>query len=996
MDTDFGARWRAAIPRVVLGVLAGLAGFAWLASDQLNQGTELRFAFTMSSTTSGVVQLFFDKGAGFSEADSVTAPVAISPGPLPYALPLSVGRYRGLRLDPNNGPGEFRLSDIRIEDQLGRIVTAFRADGLTPMQHLTVVAKSADAVTLRTGPDQGDPQLLGMFVEGLDLTPRFQHPLWLAAMLIGCVAAGLLVMSGLDAALRRRRPAPARRAGWAASPARVVTLAALAATLAATYPLFLGRSLVSPANGAVVMLYDRAPFTPGARDFVIEDHRGTDTGAMMWGIMPYSRVQREALAAGEWPLWDRYNNRPLWGQGLSFFLDPMHLASLAIPDPALAWDLRFVAGRALFAAGLGLAALAITGSTAAAALVAIAAPFFGIFTFRLNHPAAFAVAYVPWLIGALVMLARQRERRGLAAWAAAAAAATALHLVASTPKEGAIAVLAAYGVGALTAILAPGLLRERGSRLLGVAAAGVVGLLIAAPHWLVFLDTLSRSWTFYDVTYSRFGSWPNISALVLGAAVPTTIAPGLCTLMAAGVLLALLVPRAWTAPVQAAAIVSAACLAIALGAVPASWLERIPLVANLNSVDYIFTAAALVPLALVGAVGLARLDQRLSTPGGAVLVAVVLGGLAAALFFYIGGAEALGRLQVYPALLATGAAAALPWVAWSLVRPSATRLGLPATALLIAVILLPGGLHLDSGVPVIDRVLMQPRHRADVQAISPAVAVARGLGSEPFRALGVNMVLFPGTQALYGLEGLIGADALELPYLRELGESMGMFDHPWGWLTLVGPQDLERLAGLLDMLGVRVLLTAPEGTAHGRPAGPGRVSRSAQRGGAPGRVAAGVLRGRRRDLRDGRDARGAVVFAARAVRGGPGRRHRQRRAGGAVRAPGDGGAGRPAVRPHAQYHHLHRDRAVGRHRRPGRGLRGPRPARDAQRRAGGVPSREPPLSGCRHPVGGRLGGADRISAGAVERVVDPCRLRHPAGAGRRGSRHGPAGGCQGR
>src|SRR5438094_10585776 len=87
-----------------------------------------------------------------------------------------------------------------------------------------------------------------------------------------------------------------------------VAAAAIVGTVIAMYPvIFLGKSLVSPNNGAAVLLYNHAPFTPGEHDLRIENIRGTDNGAAMWAFLPYSQVQRVALSHGEVPFWNRYN-----------------------------------------------------------------------------------------------------------------------------------------------------------------------------------------------------------------------------------------------------------------------------------------------------------------------------------------------------------------------------------------------------------------------------------------------------------------------------------------------------------------------------------------------------------------------------------------------------------------------------------------------------------------------------------------------------------------
>ncbi len=58
---------------------------------------------------------------------------------------------------------------------------------------------------------------------------------------------------------------------------------------------------------------------------------------MMWQDVPHSVVERRAIADREMPLWNRYNaaGRPLWGQGLSYMLDPLQWLTVVTPDPAL-------------------------------------------------------------------------------------------------------------------------------------------------------------------------------------------------------------------------------------------------------------------------------------------------------------------------------------------------------------------------------------------------------------------------------------------------------------------------------------------------------------------------------------------------------------------------------------------------------------------------------------------------------------------------------------
>ena len=246
-------------------------------------------------------------------------------------------------------------------------------------------------------------------------------------------------------------------------------MSALAGVLSA-YPLLMGRSLVAPATGGSVMMYDRPPYVYGSDDVTIEEVRGSDTGSMMWGIMPYSQVQREAIKAGEWPLWQRYSGlgRPLWGQGQSMFLDPIHLLSLLDrgpvdglgPEVLLRADLLRGRRRPRRARRHRLGVRGV--------MVGVAAPFVGAFMFRLNHPATFSLVYTPWLLWAFVIAQPAASWKDLAPWVVVTAAATALQLVAGAPKEGVVALLACQLTGGLAVLLATGTGAERARRAAGV------------------------------------------------------------------------------------------------------------------------------------------------------------------------------------------------------------------------------------------------------------------------------------------------------------------------------------------------------------------------------------------------------------------------------------------------------------------------------------------------------------------------------------------------
>ena len=438
-------------------------------------------------------------------------------------------------------------------------------------------------------------------------------------------------------------------------------------------------------------------------------------------------------------------------------------------------DLRFVAARAIFALGSGAAVLLVTGNLAAAALLAFSAPFVGHFTARLNHPAYFAVTYVPWVLAALALGLRAATPRAKARATVLLACATWLQLVASTPKEGLIVLAAAYLAG-LVAALRPSL---RWSGVLGrldvLFGAGLLALLLGAPHWLVFLDTLSRSWTAYDAPEVQLASWPQAVAFVLGAVAPGQPFTGGHPLLIVAAACACARPRALldSGLGLGALVALLAGIAVAFGAVPPALIASTPLLRNIHHVWDAFLAATIPLLLLVAGIGLAAvLDERHHHGGWRTTATTILS--AAACAWVVPGV--VPQAFTVAGLLAVGGAAivvlALRWAG-----PGRSLLvGLGAAAALAA-----GGLHLDTGVKSLDDVLTQPRHRADLLAPSPAIrALKAAAGSEPFRVMPIEAVLVPGTQGQpWTLEGTGGPDALRLPEMDSLGEAGGLERTHW-------------------------------------------------------------------------------------------------------------------------------------------------------------------------------------------------------------------------
>ncbi len=509
------------------------------------------------------------------------------------------------------------------------------------------------------------------------------------------------------------------------------------------------------------------------------------------------------------PLWNRYNllGNPLWGQAQHFFLDPLHFAALAFDDPSYYADAAFVAARIVFATGIGLATRAATGSTLAGAFAATAAPFIGYFAFRFNHPAYFSIVYAPWILWAYFALAVRDSMKALVVGAVALSVASLLQLFGSTPKEGAVAFAVAHATGMTALLLAGGSARQRARRLAAAVAALSLAVLIATPHWLIFLDTLSALYTAYGQPTVVYAGWHEIAAIALGTWLPGMPYPslnGLVAIFAAATCCALATIRD-RGPVLACAIGGGATLALACGIVPASVMLEVPLLANIHHTWNAFITAALTPLLVLSGAALVVL-QRSPTAG---LVGAVVG---TAIFVV---AIVLGMQPERPLPTSFAAASLLPGVSLAILvvmarTKTATAIA-PAALIVLACGLLPCGLQLETGVPSLDSVLFQPRLRADLDEPPPSVAAVRArAGSDPFRVAGLDEVLFQGVQGLYRLEGLGGPDALELIEPRELSDAAGVHRTEWDWLTLLRKPDLEHARGLLDMLGVRFVFAHAE------------------------------------------------------------------------------------------------------------------------------------------------------------------------------------------
>jgi hypothetical protein len=743
-----------------------------------------------------------------------------------YRLRLPAGEYRRFRIDPGTLAGRYTIDRIAILSRDGSLHAAIPLTALVPAHQVTIVEASEARLVAEAPAGQHDPQFLyspprPIVVPGALLSLR---TLGTAFFLTLAWLAGIGLVWIVEQIVRRFRgtlEATFRRRLGGGGPDRTLTVVAMAVTLLATYPVaFLGRSLVAPTNGYLRLLYDGPPFSPGAEDTFIEDTRGSDTAATVYAFVPYSLMQRDALSNGELPLWNRYNGtgRPLWGQGQTFLFDPLHWLTLVVPDVTLGWDLKLIAHRFVFALGIGIAAFLVTGEVVSAAIVATASAFVSVYLYRLNHPAAFALTYAPWALAGWFHLARASHRVEVGRAVVWIAVATSLLLVSSPPKEGTITLLGLIGAGAAVVLLACPTWRLRVARLLAAGVAGVVFLLLTAPHWLLFLDTLKLSMTSYDNPYAIIAGRPHALGLFLTPFTPGVTRTGVNALVLVLLIAATTAPLRLlrSPPIVACAIAAGALLAVAFGAVPNAWLFRIPLVGNIGHIDDVFITAAVPPLLIAAAGGASVLLT--ASRARAVLVSLLTAIVSALLLILVAKLTLPGGFEPFAAALVLLSAVILPLCLAGLASTGEWLPKAAGIAVVIAVVL-PVGVHLPTGIALLDPLLLQPRPRTPLDATSPALDAVRAASSEPSRILGLDWWLFSGSQALYRLEGIGGPDALETPAYEQLVDAAGI-TRRWLWLTTLPANDLAKLSPLLDLLNVRFLVSgrdeAPPGFADMR------------------------------------------------------------------------------------------------------------------------------------------------------------------------------------
>ncbi len=709
------------------------------------------FDVTLTSTSVGSTQFFWDFGKGFTEYDSSRQPIRLEPKPVVYRFMMPMGRFKALRFDPIDGAGVFTFSHAQVVDLKGHVMKRFAPGDLVLESGIVRATVRGDAVEVVTDSASNDPILSLRLDQPLVLEPGPRiwfaqgWPTFLGVFLLGCllglppVAARLSRLAAGIATAAQRRPARA-----------IMAAAAVAVAIQCHPVLFQGRSFVSPNNGGH-MLYDDLPTLPGDTDPSSTNTGSSDTGAMLFQHLYFPMVQHDALARGQLPLWNRYSlgGEPLLGQGQSMFGDPFNFLTIAADGAAWAWDIRFVLAHWILAAALGGIVWRLTRHLGAAALTAASAAFLGFFTF--------------------VSPIRRFQRVLFAADPARVVRAAHCHHAAATRKLAGCAGRRQldghderHGEGSLHAD-GRSQLRRRAS---SVAAArdhwpplARVGSGHPGGWWLhpafgpglgfvsqclaPFDDRLRHPAgqhaavvafhrIFDDIFYRQTSKDENV------------VAPALNFLFLAGVLWWVVQPRAWRTPRLGVALLLAAFgpFVLAFGLVPNAVILKIPFIANIVHVGNTFSCVLMILFAVLAGLGFRDAWKRLREPDApGVIVRLWVAGLALALLFF------LTTRQFPKSPFFTGYASALAiaiialplGVHWGLRKPTA-----PGALWVVLFLGLPllGWRHMQFRETKFEQYAFVPGPRSDFHARSPAIETVDAHKPAAGRVVGWNSALY--------------------------------------------------------------------------------------------------------------------------------------------------------------------------------------------------------------------------------------------------------------
>lgn len=831
---DSGRRHRLHLAR------ASIAALIITLTASIFDAPEVSYAFetTLETSVNAQTKVYLDRGANFSEVDSVAD--TIKPGINQVSLPLPPGEFRSLRFDPIDREGQVGFSEIRIIGPGGKLIRRIKTGVFIPNNQFEPPVANGGALQLRTKPGVNDPYLTAYFSPSLQLPAeplsRYVTPRW---SMIGWFAGSLtcLLIAAFVWQQRSRWGTPIIRFAHR-RPRLAMALCAITVAITSSYPVvFFGKSFLSAGTG-ILLLYEQRPTVPGYTDTRLDDARGADVGALHWAHMPYTVLLGRAIwEEAAIPLWNRYNSAgvTLLGQGQSMIGDPLNFLVAIVGGNAWAFDVKFVLCKALFAFGLGWCVWLITRDLAASLIVIAAGAFVAFFNYRVNHPAIFSVSYSPWILAGWLQAIRATDNRSLVGAIVLWFIAGWMLLSSGTVKEAYLLFAALNLTGAIVFLLQPVPIRHKFRRAIPLALAGVAFVFATAPMWWTFLDALKSARTNYDtpLVFQIPRAWliGFFEDLFYLESIPgrSVYNPSANFLILLGCLCAIAQPRRLFASHFAPALLLGllAALAVAFSWIPQGWILGIPFLRNVHQVSIHFSCIAIIHAAVLAGWGFSNARGPLTAGRPWRFITVFCGFLVPALYAYFtsdplrwtGGRGVEGWMELIPQhgfFYANLALLLLALISLAFIASRRLR-GRPLNGIwllgalfALTVILGRHGLHLPLETPT--RFIRSPGLRPDLLAPSPATEfLGRAVAAEPGRIIGTGNTLMTGFTAIYGFEGINGPDAIFNPHYREILDA-AQWIAPRDWRFALQPPALPSWRPLLDFFNVRYIGT-PVGTA---------------------------------------------------------------------------------------------------------------------------------------------------------------------------------------
>ena len=594
----------------------------------------------------------------------------------------------------------------------------------------------------------------------------------------------------------------------------MITLAALISVSLSCYPIiFCGKSFVSPASVSA-LVYSWWPPMPGMANEKQFNQHGSDTGATMWAMAPWTKAQSASiLEHGELPLWNRYSHagETLIGQGISQLGDPLHWIVILARGEAFAWDLKYILAKFLFCLGFGLLVNRLIASRGLAILYSVLAAWSGAFFYTFSHPSFFVFSYTPWiLLSAINMLLSPPKKAALwgCLWLLANVACFNAGMLSV-----AVILIGALNLSALAYAFAYS--KNRKESLLRMTAGTVLFLGWTAPFWMSFIGTEKDAFSLHTEVKvdqlplrSAAGAFDDIFYRIASDGNGISPAPGASMLVFVGFLLALIncknLRNDFFYWVNTAAIVLWG--GFVFGWVPASIVELIPFLNRVGHIATDFSYLLVFHLTVHSAYGFYALTKNTTAKWNMIQFSVTILVLLAGMFFIVREQSVTHAPWAYLCTAASCAVAApLVFVALKSLGREKSRAGWIAIILLGFVPNLRHGLYTFGD----ETLLMKPGKRHSLDFPSESIFRIKQSEHEPFRVAGLQSSLIGNYSAMYQLEDIRTCSPLINKPLVDLVRGFPGIDIvAWGWV--VGFTNPVLAKPLFNLLNVKYLLAHPQ------------------------------------------------------------------------------------------------------------------------------------------------------------------------------------------